>query len=97
LGGVGAIKGQRANYARAIAQRSGFGFDPQTHEPGYMVVRESHRKRGISKAITERLLGVFERHRRALLRLQTIPDVLRDCDLALPVKMLGLQRKEGDR
>jgi hypothetical protein len=59
--GVGAIKGQRANYARAIAQRSGFGFDPQTHELGYMVVCESHRKRGISKAITERLLGVFER------------------------------------
>lgn len=58
--GVGAIKGQRPNYARTIAQRSGFEFGSQTHEIGYIVVRESHRNRGISKAITERLLSLWE-------------------------------------
>ena len=59
--GVGAAKGQRPNYARTIARRCGFEFDPQTHELGYVVVRESHRKLGISKAITEKLLALFER------------------------------------
>jgi GNAT superfamily N-acetyltransferase len=58
--GVGAIKGQRPNYVRTIARRSGFEFDPQMHELGYVVVRESHRNRGISKAITEKLLALFE-------------------------------------
>lgn len=58
--GVGAVKGQRPNYASTVARRSAFEFDPQMHELGYVVVRESHRKRGISKALTERLLALFE-------------------------------------
>lgn len=45
--GVGAVKGQRPNYARTIAGRSGFEFDPQMHELGYVVVRASHRRRGL--------------------------------------------------
>jgi predicted GNAT family N-acyltransferase len=31
------------------------------HELGYVVVRASHRRRGLSKAITEKLLALFER------------------------------------
>ena len=59
--GVGTVKGLRPNYASTIARRSAFEFDPQMHELGYIAVRQSHRKRGISKAITERLLTLFER------------------------------------
>jgi hypothetical protein len=59
--GVGAIKGQRPWYAKRIAskEKSGFGFDPEMHELGYVVTRESHRNRGISKEITGRLLSLF--------------------------------------
>lgn len=57
---VGAIKGQRRNYTRTVARRSGVELDPQTHELGYIVVRRSHRNRGISKAITEKCLSLFE-------------------------------------
>jgi len=60
--GVGAIKGQRSWYAKRIAskEKSGFEFDPHMHELGYVVTRESHRKRGISKEITAKLLSLFQ-------------------------------------
>jgi len=60
--GVGAIKGRRSWYAKRIASKgkSGFEFDPDMHELGYVVTRASHRNRGISKEITAKLLSLFQ-------------------------------------
>ena len=41
-------------------RESGFEFDPHMHELGYVVTRESHRNRGISKEITAKLLSLFQ-------------------------------------
>ena len=58
---VGAIKAQRPRYAAGIAsdRKSGYNFDPQMHELGYVVVKESHQRKGYSKEITEKLLALL--------------------------------------
>lgn len=56
---VGAIKGKRPDYAGGIAQKSKFRFDDQLHEIGYIAVAETHGNRGLSKAITSKLLADF--------------------------------------
>lgn len=56
---VGAIKVKRPHYARGVAKKSGFKFDDQCHEIGYVAVAETHGNRGLSKAITAKLLAEF--------------------------------------
>lgn len=58
--GVGAIKPQRPKYAADKARKSGFEFDSNAHELGYVVVKESHRGKGISRSITTKLLSAFQ-------------------------------------
>ena len=58
--GVGAIKRKRPSYASGIAKSSGFLFDANTHELGYVAVKKSHRKRGISHEIAAKLLSTFQ-------------------------------------
>lgn len=57
--GVGAIKGKWPEYASLIAQRSGFRFNKNTYELGYIAVKESHRFQGISYEIVINLLASF--------------------------------------
>jgi RimJ/RimL family protein N-acetyltransferase len=59
--GVGAIKDQRPQYAAGIAsdKKSGYKFDPNMHEFGYVVVKESHQGNGHSRQITEKLLSLL--------------------------------------
>jgi GNAT superfamily N-acetyltransferase len=57
--GVGAIKEKRPEYASIIARRSGFRFNKNIHELGYVAVNESHRGLGLSYAITVKLLATF--------------------------------------
>jgi GNAT superfamily N-acetyltransferase len=57
--GVGAIKRLRPSYARRVAQKSGFKFDPGMNELGYVAVLEDHRKKGLSSQIIDALLGQF--------------------------------------
>ncbi len=58
--GVGAIKRPRPEYARPISsvKKSGFVFDPQMHELGYVAVLEAHRG-GRSSQIMNSLLARF--------------------------------------
>jgi ribonuclease T len=56
---VGAIKRKRPPYAEGVAKKSGVQFDDQCHEIGYVVVAETHGNRGLSKAITSKLLSEF--------------------------------------
>lgn len=58
--GVGAIKRRRPKYAGDKARKSGFEFDSNAHELGYVVVKESHRRKGISQQITAKLLSAFQ-------------------------------------
>jgi len=58
--GVGAIKQKRTSYAADKARKSGFKFDSNAHELGYVVVKESNRGKGISQRITAKLLSVFQ-------------------------------------
>ena len=60
--GVGAIKGQRPDYAKGIAsnRKSGYAFDHNMHELGYVVVKDSHQGKGLSKTITDKLLSLFQ-------------------------------------
>ena len=60
--GVGAIKGQRPGYAISTSgdRKSGYAFDKNMHELGYVVVRKSHQANGLSKSITDKLLSLFE-------------------------------------
>jgi len=59
--GVGAIKRCRPDYARTIAARSQFKFDPRSYELGYIVVKKSHPRQGqpLSPAIVAALLSKF--------------------------------------
>lgn len=57
---VGAIKRQRPEYASTISVKSGFSFDKNIHELGYVAVRESHRGRGMSHEISAKLLSEFK-------------------------------------
>jgi hypothetical protein len=57
--GVGTIKRKRPKYAAKIAERSGFTFDQNTHEIGYIAVAESYRRKGMSHQIIGKLLSAF--------------------------------------
>lgn len=56
---LGAIKRKRPTYAAGVAKKSGFRFSEQCHEIGYVAVAETHGNRGLSKAITSKLLAAF--------------------------------------
>lgn len=58
--GVGVIKRRRPDYAADKARRSGFLFDPNIHELGYVAVKETHQGLGISKEIAATLLAAFQ-------------------------------------
>ena len=59
---VGAIKQRRPEYASTVSKRSGFPFDKNIRELGYVAVRESHRKQGLADEIAAVLLsGVKDR------------------------------------
>ena len=58
--GVGTIKAKRPKYASSIAKKSGYEFEPNVHELGYVVVKESHGNQGISKEIVQKLLDACE-------------------------------------
>ena len=60
--GVGAVKSQRPDYATRIAsdEKSGFLFDPEMHELGYVAVLESSRDQRLSSQIVERLLACYD-------------------------------------
>jgi hypothetical protein len=57
---LGAVKRIRPNYAADKADRAGFQFDSNIHEVGYIVVRESHRDKKLSRPILEALLASFD-------------------------------------
>lgn len=57
--GVGAIKRKRPQYARSIGKKSGFHFNNNIHELGYIALKESHRGFGLSNEITTKLLAEF--------------------------------------
>ena len=59
--GIGAIKRQRPFYAKRIAgaKCSGFSFDPNMHELGYVAVRKANRG-GQSGPIVDSLLRTFK-------------------------------------
>jgi hypothetical protein len=57
--GVGAIKQQRPHYVKRIASASGFAFNANTHELGYVAVLEAHRG-GQSKRIVDSMLATFQ-------------------------------------
>jgi len=57
--GVGAIKQKRGWYAASVSKKSGFKLDADWQELGYVVTAPTHPNRGISKAITTRLLAEF--------------------------------------
>lgn len=56
---VGAIKQKRSAYASGVAESSGFPFNPNTHELGYVAVKASHRNQKLSRKIAAALLGNF--------------------------------------
>ncbi len=58
--GVGAIKRPRPQYAARIAARSGYSFDPNTPELGYVAVDPKHKKHGLSHRIVAELLSKHE-------------------------------------
>jgi hypothetical protein len=58
--GVGAIKRIRPHYASIIASKSGFPFDPNLHELGYVAVTQKSRNLGFSNEITAKLLSTFK-------------------------------------
>ena len=53
--GVGVIKPIRRRYANNVAMRSDAELDPETHELGYVAVKQQYRGRGISSAIVREL------------------------------------------
>jgi hypothetical protein len=59
--GVGAIKRQRPRYAKKIASAkcSGYSFDPQIHELGYVAVLKANRGHQ-SRRIVDSLLKTFK-------------------------------------
>jgi GNAT superfamily N-acetyltransferase len=55
--GVGAIKRNRTGYASGIAKKSGFAFDNNISELGYVAVDENHRHKGLSRRIVSTLVA----------------------------------------
>lgn len=56
---VGAIKRKRPMYAAGVAGKSGYQFSDECHEIGYVAVSAAHGGRGLSKAVTSKLLTEF--------------------------------------
>lgn len=57
--GLGAIKRQRPDYAARRAASSGWDFDQNMHEIGYVAVRKAFGNRGFSGQIMNALLAAF--------------------------------------
>jgi predicted GNAT family N-acyltransferase len=57
---VGVIKQKRPYYASTVAKTSGFVFDENIHELGYVAVTKTHRNRKLSHKITAELLSSFQ-------------------------------------
>lgn len=55
--GVGVIKERRPKYAAGKAKDSGFQFDKNTLELGYVAVDPDHRNKGLSLCIAARLVA----------------------------------------
>ncbi len=55
--GVGAIKRARPGYAAGRAQKSGYAFDPNMNELGYVAVQRKHWDHGLSARLVEVLLS----------------------------------------
>lgn len=55
--GVGAIKRARPDYAAGRARHSGYAFDPNMNELGYVAVLEKHWGYGLSSRLVETLLS----------------------------------------
>lgn len=55
--GVGVIKERRPKYAASKAKNSGFEFDKNTLELGYIAVDADHRNKGLSACIAARLVA----------------------------------------
>ena len=60
IAAVAVIKRSRPDYARAIINRSGFTFDKNMHELGYVVVQPSEQRRGLGHQIVRALLSAFQ-------------------------------------
>lgn len=58
--GIGAIKRPRPGYARKIATRSGFQFNPYTNEIGYIAISPEHWGRKLSPCIVKFLLSLHD-------------------------------------
>lgn len=57
---LGVFKGSRVEYADRVISNSGYQFDRQTPEVGYVVVAETHRKQGLGLAIVRMLCETRE-------------------------------------
>jgi GNAT superfamily N-acetyltransferase len=57
--GLGAIKRQRPDYAAGRALASGYDFDQNMHEIGYVAVRKAFGRKGFSAQIMNALLSAF--------------------------------------
>jgi RimJ/RimL family protein N-acetyltransferase len=57
---VGAIKRPRPSYASSISERSCFPFNSNSHELGYVAVKKTHQKQGLSYKITDALLSTHK-------------------------------------
>jgi hypothetical protein len=57
--GIGAIKGERCEYAAGIATKSGVKFPPETLELGYVAVLPDHRGHHLSHCIVKALLKQY--------------------------------------
>lgn len=57
--GLGAIKRQRPDYAAGRALASGYDFDQNMHEIGYIAVRKAFGNKGFSGQIMTALLAAF--------------------------------------
>lgn len=57
--GCGFIKRKRSWYANGVIEHSGFEFDPNLHELGYVAVTSTHRGRRLSAALVGLLLATF--------------------------------------
>lgn len=57
--GVGVIKERRPKYASKIAKASGFEFDENTLELGYVAVDPDHQNKGLSLCMAARLVAGY--------------------------------------
>lgn len=57
--GVGAIKQRRADYAARIVKKTGFSFDENMLELGYVARDKSHRGHSLSESIVSTLLAAM--------------------------------------